>query len=200
MKKTIILLSLALVSWGAFAQHDHSKMGHATEGQSNMDSKMANKSTVQSVVKVERSNSATAIIDNYLALKDALVADNSNKAASSGKTLFDAFAKFDVSAYPKSQQKELAEIIEDASEHAEHISENKGNIDHQREHFEILSRDIKDLVIITGSDRTLYQAFCPMYDNNEGGAWLSESSDIKNPFYGNKMLKCGSVQQEISIK
>jgi hypothetical protein len=175
-------------------------MGHSTEGHSNMDSKMENKTMVQSSVNVERSKSATAIIDNYLALKDALVADNSTKAASSGEKLFDAFEKFDISAQAKSQQKELAEIIEVASEHAEHISENSGSIDHQREHFEMLSKDIRDLTLITGSDRTLYQAFCPMYNNKEGGVWLSASSEIKNPFYGNKMLKCGSVQQEITVK
>lgn len=200
MKKSMILLSLALVSWGAFAQHDHSKMGHSTEGHSNMDTKMTNKSMVQASVKVEHSQSASIIIDNYLALKDALVKEDSKNAASSGKKLFDAFAKFDISAQAKQQQKELSEIIEDASEHAEHISENSGNIGHQREHFEILSKDIKDLIIITGSDRTLYQAFCPMYNNNEGGAWLSTSKEIKNPYFGNKMLKCGSVQQEISVK
>ena len=200
MKKTIMLLSLALVSLGAFAQHDHSKMNHSTDGHSTMDSKMANKNMVQSTVKVERSQSATAIIDNYLALKDALAQDNSKNAASSGKKLFDAFAKFNLSAQAKQQQKELAEIIEDASEHAKHISENSGNIDHQREHFEILSKDIRDLTLITGSDRTLYQAFCPMYNNNEGGIWLSASKEIKNPYFGSKMLKCGSVQQEISVK
>ena len=200
MKKTMILLSLALVSWGAFAQHDHSKMNHSTDGHATMDSKMNDKNMVQSSVKVEHSQSASAIIDNYLALKDALVQDDSKNAASSGEKLFDAFSKFDISSQPKTQQKELGEIIEDASEHAEHISENSGNIDHQREHFEILSKDIRDLTLITGSDRTLYQAFCPMYNNNEGGIWLSASSEIKNPFFGNKMLKCGSVQQEISVK
>lgn len=195
MRKTMIMLCLALVSWGASAQHNHSNEGH-----SNMDSKMANKSMVQSTLKVERTKSATTIIDNYLALKDALVADNSKKSASSGKMLFDAFAKFDISAQPKSKQKELGEIIEDASEHAEHISENDGNIEHQREHFEILSTDIKDLVVITGGDRNLYQIFCPMYNNNKGGSWLSASSEIKNPFLGSKMMKCGSVTQEIVVK
>ena len=195
MKKTMIMLVLALVGWGASAQH-----GHSTEGHSNMDTKMANKSMVKSTVEVEQSKSATAIIDNYLALKDALVADNSKKAASSGKMLFDAFAKFDISAQPKSQQKELGEIIEDAREHAEHISENDGSIGHQREHFEILSTDIKDLVVITGADRNLYQIFCPMYNNKEGGSWLNASNEIKNPFFGSKMLKCGSVQQKITIK
>ena len=186
MTKSIILLTLALVSWGAFAQHDHSKM--------------TNKSKVQTSIKVEQSQSASAIIDNYLALKDALVKDDSKNAASFGKKLFDAFAKFDISAQAKQQQKELTEIIEDASEHAEHISENSKDIGHQREHFEILSKDIKDLVVITGSDRILFQSFCPMYNNNKGGAWLSNSKEIKNPYFGSKMLKCGSVQQEITMK
>ncbi len=186
MRKTIILLSLVLVSWGAFAQHDHSML--------------TTKNKVQPSVKVEHSKSASAIIDNYLALKDALVQEDSKNAASLGKKLFDDFAKFDLSVQAKQQQNELAEIIEDASEHAKHISENSKDIGHQREHFEILSKDVKDLVIITGSDRTLYQEFCPMYNNNKGGAWLSTSKDIKNPYFGSKMLKCGSVQQMISVK
>ena len=186
MRKSIILLSLAIVSWGAFAQHDHSKM--------------TSKSNVPPSIKVEHSKSASVIIDNYLSLTDALALDDSKNAAGLGKKLFDAFAKFDISAQAKQQQNELAEIIEDASEHAKHISENSKDIVHQREHFEILSKDIKDLVIITGSDRVLYQAFCPMYNNNKGGAWLSNSKEIKNPYFGSKMLKCGSVQQEIKLK
>jgi len=194
MKITMIMLCLALLSWGANAQHDHSKMDH-----SDMDSKMMDKSTVPSSITVEHSQSVTAILDNYLVLKNALVEDNSKKAASSGKMLFDAFAKFDISAQSQSQQKELGEILEDAREHAEHISENSGHIDHQREHFEVLSTDLKDLIYISGSDRTLYEIFCPMFDNNKGGKWLSESNEVKNPFFGSKMLHCGSVQQKIKI-
>lgn len=186
MKKTIILLSLALVSWGAFAQHNHSMM--------------TNKSKVEAAVKVKHSKLASAIIDNYMALKDALVQEDSKNAASFGKKLFDDFAKFDASRVAEQQKREVAEIIEDASEHAKHISENSKDIAHQREHFEFLSKDVKDLVIITGSDRTLYQAFCPMYNNNKGGAWLSASKEIKNPYFGNRMLKCGTVQQEISVR
>lgn len=186
MRKIIILLSLALISLGAFAQHDHSKM--------------TTKNKTQPSVKVAQSKSASAIIDNYLALKDALVQEDSKGAARFGKKLFDDFAKFDASGVAKQQQKEVAEIIEDASEHAKHIFENSKDIGHQREHFEILSKDVKDLVMITGSDRTLYQTFCPMYNNNKGGAWLSTSKEISNPYFGSKMMKCGSVQQEISVK
>ncbi len=177
---------MVLVSMSVIAQHDHAKMDK--------------KSTDQSSIKIEYSKVTSDIIENYLNLKNALVQDNSITAASSGKLLFDAIAKFDVSSQAEMHRKELNEIFEDASEHAEHITESKGSLDHQREHFVILSEDIKDFILIVGADRKLYNTFCPMYDGGKGGNWLSEAKEIKNPFYGSKMLKCGSVQQEFSIK
>jgi len=204
MKKIMILLYLSLVSWGASAQTDPAKMNHSKAGMpamhTNMPAGMKDKSATLPSIKVERSLSVTAIIDNYLALKDALVEDNGKKAASSGKMLLDALGKFDLSSQGASKQLELKEILDDAKENAEHISENGEKIDHQREHFEILGTDIKDLILITGSDRPLYQIFCPMYDNKKGGRWLSESKEVKNPLFGSKMLKCGNVQQEITVK
>ncbi|MCF6357278.1 MAG: DUF3347 domain-containing protein [Draconibacterium sp.] len=194
MKTTIIILFLAIVSWGAKAQHNHSNHSH-----SKMESKVSAKTT-KSSLEVKHSKSVTAILENYLALKNALVSDNSKKAAGFAKSLNESFSKFDISSQPKSQQNELSEIIENANEQAEHISENSGNIEHQREHLEVLSADIKDLIAISGSDRNLYQTYCPMYNNGEGGMWLSESSEVNNPYYGSKMLKCGSVKQEITIQ
>ena len=93
-------------------------------------------------------------------------------------------------------QKELKDIIEDATEHAEHIE--KSPIDHQREHFDVLSKDMIDLIAITGTEEKLYQDFCPMYNNNKGAQWLSATKEIKNPYYGAKMMSCGSVQKEIN--
>ena len=200
MKTTMIMLFLALVSWGASAQMDHAKMGHSGNGHSNMESKMTQKANVSPSIKVEHSLSVTAIINNYLALKDALVEDNGKKAASSGKMLLDVLGKFDLSSQPAPKQKELKDILDDAKENAEHISENGDKIDHQREHFEILSTDIRDLIVIVGADRTLYQIHCPMYNNNKGGNWLNESKEVKNPLLGKKMSKCGNVIQEITVK
>jgi len=200
MKTTMIMLCLALVSWGASAQMDHSKMDHSMKGMTEMKSKMADKPDVSPSIKVGHSLSVTAIIDYYLALKDALVEDNSRKAASSGKILLDALGKFDLSSQPAPKQKELKDILDDAKENAEHISENGDKIDHQREHFEILGGDLKDLIVITGADRTLYQIYCPTYNNKKGGKWLSETKEVKNPLLGSKMSKCGNVIQEISVK
>lgn len=135
------------------------------------------------------------IIANYLELKNALVADNTESAASSGEKLVNAFEAFEVTNYSEEEQKELNEIIENAKEQAEHIAESA--MDHQREHFEILSKDVVDLIAITGTEKTLYQDFCPMYNDGKGAIWLSEIKEIKNPYYGSKMLTCGSMQKEI---
>ena len=200
MKTIMIMLCLALVSWGANAQMDHSKMNHSKKDMANMPSKTTEKATVLPSIKIEHSLSVNTIIDNYLALKNALAEDNGKKAANSGKMLLDALVKFNLSSQPAQKQKELKDIMDDAKENAEHISENGNKIDHQREHFEILGTDLKDLIVIVGVDRTLYQIHCPMYNNNKGGNWLNESKEVKNPLLGTKMSKCGSVIQEITVK
>lgn len=135
----------------------------------------------------------TPIIDNYLQLKNALVKDNSKDAAKAGKLLYETFKGFDKSKIEKSKLKEYNEIVEDAKEHVEHISKNADNIEHQREHFEMLSTDISDLITLLGTDRTLYVDKCPMYNEGKGGKWISETKEIKNPYYGSEMMKCGSV-------
>lgn len=153
-----------------------------------------------SPLTVQKSQTTSLVIDSYLRMKNALGADNDKEAALAGKDLVTAFDHFDNSSVSEGKMTELKEIIDDARENADHISESQGNIEHQREHFEMLSTDIKDLITIAGSDRTLYQIYCPMYNNNEGGSWLSASDTIKNPFYGSKMMDCGEVQSVIAVK
>ncbi len=137
---------------------------------------------------------AETILKDYFNLKDALVGDDNDKAKMLGATLAKSLGNLDKSKYSESQQKELTDIIEDATEHAEHISES--DIKHQREHFKILSKDITDMVAITGTATKLYEQFCPMYDG--GTAWLSIKEEVRNPYYGSQMLKCGKVQREIN--
>ena len=147
-----------------------------------------------SSMKMDKMNpDAEAVLADYFMLKDALVADDTKKAAQEGTKLVASLKAFDASKYTAEEQKELPDIIEDATEHAEHIAESA--IDHQREHFKTLSKDITDMVAITGTKNTLYEQYCPMYD--KGSAWLSTNNEVRNPYYGSKMLKCGKVQKTI---
>lgn len=148
-------------------------------------------------ILIER-RTTSQIIDNYLAIKNALVQDDSKSAANFGQILSESAKIFDVSEYEGNTLVEVKEILEVIIEHGEHIS--YSDIAHQREHFEIMTTDFVDLIAIAGTDRTLHKQFCPMYDDGKGGIWLSESEEIKNPLYGSKMLTCGSVEDVLSVK
>jgi len=142
--------------------------------------------------------SAKAIIGSYLELKNALTKDNGKDAAAAGNSIVAALAKIDMKSLPKDQMKSYMDIADDLKENAEHIGANAGKIDHQREHFEMLSKDMADLVKTFGNGgQTLYKDFCPMANNGKGAFWISELKEIKNPYLGTKMPDCGSVKETI---
>ncbi|MFC0519239.1 DUF3347 domain-containing protein [Mesonia maritima] len=196
LKKTIGILTMTLVTLTAMSCKDGKKEGAAEPMSNEMHQEDGNNQDGSKQMANAGSNASDAIIDNYLKIKNALVADNQEKAAEAGGNLVADFDDFDKASYSSEEQQELTDIIEDAKEHAEHISESP--MEHQREHFDILSKDIIDMIAITGTDKKLYQDFCPMYNDNKGAQWLSASKEIKNPYYGSKMMGCGEVQKEIN--
>ncbi|MEO8795939.1 MAG: DUF3347 domain-containing protein, partial [Daejeonella sp.] len=142
--------------------------------------------------------SVNLILASYLNLKDALAKDDSEMAASSAKEVETALTSFDKNSLTAEQAKVFDDIQSDAKEHAEHISSNGGNIKHQREHFESLSTDMYDLIKSTGATgKTLYVDHCPMYNNNKGANWISQTKDISNPYLGKAMPDCGVVKEEL---
>lgn len=145
-------------------------------------------------------SSVNDVVSSYLNLKNALTNDNGNEAATAAKQMGDALSKVDESALTPEQKKVYSDVKDDISEHSEHIASNGSNIAHQREHFDMLSQDMIDLVKTAGSTQTLYKDFCPMYNNKKGASWLSETKDIKNPYLGKEMPKCGEVKEEIKAK
>lgn len=144
----------------------------------------------------QKSDLITVILDSYLQLKNALVQDDNKMAAKAGEKMLTAFSNFEMSKLTGETHIKYMDIAESSKEHAEHII--KSDIGHQREHFESLTIDINDLITLLGTNKTLYQDFCPMYNNNKGAMWLSEIKEIKNPYFGSKMLKCGKVQKQIN--
>lgn len=143
------------------------------------------------------SGSFDNIVKEYLNLKNELTKDDSNAAAEKGKTLLASLNQFDTKNLDAKQQKGYAGIADDAKENAEHIGDNAGKIDHQREHFVLLSKDINDLIALIGTKQKLYQDYCPMADEGKGAIWISETEEIKNPYEGSKMLTCGTVKKEL---
>lgn len=169
--------------------HDEETAHDNSDGHHNGDNADASRDINAST---QKNAATTPIIDAYLQIKNALIADNKGDAAKGGTALLKAFSNFDMTTLTGETHDEYMEIVESAKEHAEHIV--KSPIDHQREHFESLSTDINDMITLLGTEKTLYQDYCPM----KKVTWLSETKEIKNPYYGSKMLTCGSVKKEIN--
>lgn len=148
-------------------------------------------------VDAKVTESLKPVIDGYLKLKNALAADNRKDAAAAGKTIIDALAGVNTGAMTTAQKSVYDGLVADIREHAEHTSTNASNIAHQREHFEMLSKDLYDLVKTFGGGQKLFYAHCPMAFDNKGASWVSESEEIRNPYFGDEMLECGEVKEEL---
>lgn len=137
-------------------------------------------------------NTATidAVVTDYLNLKTALVNDDSKTARNHAEQLAKRISSMDVTGYDDEKSETLAEDLETIFLQAKIIS--TADIATQRMEFKALSHSVSELIDMTGSTKTLYTQFCPMYDG--GTAWLSDSKEIRNPYYGSEMLTCGYVK------
>jgi hypothetical protein len=163
--------------------------------QSRSDTAQANTQTTNTASA--QPSSVDEVVNSYIQLKNALANDNGSDAASAGKQMSAAIANLNGASLSADQKKMYDEVKDDIKEHAEHIGDNGGKIEHQREHFDMLSKDMYDLVKVSKPSQTLYLDHCPMYNNNKGADWLSEVKEIKNPYLGKKMPDCGAVKEEI---
>jgi len=101
------------------------EMNHDGDENMDMDQNVMQNGEMMNMEGNQKTSKPTAILVNYLELKNALVADDSEKAASIGKHLYKVLGEFGRSTVAESQKQEVDEIIEDAREHAEHIAGNR---------------------------------------------------------------------------
>jgi hypothetical protein len=131
--------------------------------------------------------SMNEIADGYLKVKNSLGEDNALDAAKAGAELKKSLSAFSSAMPVNNGIDSMKELISDATEHADHISENQKNIVHQRMHFDFLSRDMYDLLKKEHSEKELYKVKCPMYNEGKGAFWISENGDNHNPYFGKRM-------------
>ncbi|MEQ8472642.1 MAG: DUF3347 domain-containing protein [Marinoscillum sp.] len=169
MKKTMIMLCLALASWGATAQHDHAAHGAQASSQK-MEPMFKDKALGSSYT-------------HYIHVKNALVVSDFQNAKSASESLVKALHNV------KGSDKVHAEAAKVAQ---------AGSPENQRKAFAALSNEMATLVRGANiSMGELYLEYCPMANSNTGGYWLSNEKEIRNPYFGDQMLKCGSVKETI---
>ncbi len=203
--KNIILSALVMAFVMVSCNQKNKQVETSNTPMMKNDSTMKMNDSTMMDMTVEKTNSATPtepspyvndIIISYINLKNKLVNDDTNGAADKAKLLLTSFNRFNTNVLDPKQKKDYLDIAESAKENAEHIGDNAGKLDHQREHFVLLSKDTNDLINLFGTKQKLYQDFCPMADEGKGAIWISETKEIKNPYLGAKMPTCGTIKKE----
>lgn len=167
----ILVVALTMMVWGVKAQHDHGAHG------------VENKKEMNQMSPMFKDQKVTDAYAQYIDLKNALVASDVMKAAEASASL--VFSLQDVKNGAKALNE--AKMVAGAK-----------NIEESRKMFAALSNEMLELIkankLTMGA---IYVEYCPMADGKAGASWLSNEAAIMNPYYGEKMMKCGSVKETI---
>ncbi len=141
---------------------------------------------------ISKATEIEVFLSNYFELKDALVGTNFALAQSKLaklKTNID-----EILANPSLVTESWNSLNKEL-----HPMFLANDIEGIRKYFKPFSQKMIELVrTIEGHEKTIYVQFCPMADNNKGAFWLSLQEEIRNPYYGDKMLICGVVKEQIN--
>jgi len=135
----------------------------------------------------------TELTNSYYGIKDALVSGDGNAASSHAEAFINSLDDVSRSNLNTSQQKTWLAQVATMKSVSEAIAKTT-DVEKQREQLNDLSvalfATLKDF---RENNREVFYQYCPM----KKAYWLSIEKDIKNPYYGNKMLTCGSVKETL---
>lgn len=134
---------------------------------------------------IAHAQNTSPILANYLKLKDALVASDVTKSTQAVAELSKS-----IEASPEFEQKnELKKQVA--------VMAKTTDLEKQRAAFADVSTTIWETAKSQKwNNQELFYQYCPMKKTY----WLSTESAIKNPYYGSKMLACGSVKETLPAK
>lgn len=137
------------------------------------------------------------VFDSYVGVKDALVASDADKVKSEAAAAKELLAKVDMKLRSGTAHNDWMNFVQPIEKSLTEI-ETASDIEEQRKSFSTLSDNMYTIVKAfgLGGKEALYE-YCPMAFNNEGGYWLSDNEQIRNAYFGDKMLKCGEVKERL---
>jgi hypothetical protein len=127
---------------------------------------------------------ATAkLYNHYIAIKTALVQTDAEAAQVQAKKLI--------------AELENTEFNIEIATAARNISTST-NVNEQREAFSELTKSMGPVLEGALNSGEIYKQYCPMAFEGKGDFWFSNSKAIRNPYFGDKMLKCGRIESTIN--
>ena len=132
----------------------------------------------------------------YLELKEVLVASDLPSAQRAAGQLSAAIGGADMAAMGGAHDTWMT-TAPSVGAAAQQI-ETANSIEAAREAFSALTPPMVAAIKELGDGgRELFVQHCPMAFDNAGADWVSSEREIRNPYYGDAMLTCGKVTEEL---
>lgn len=185
MKPIFVMISLALLA--------------ASCGNSDQPAKTDVVATKPGKHNPEFNTSYTRLLSAYFELKDAFVkTDDSavNKASVLLTAALDSMKWGDLKDDTLAM-KAIGSVFNSIHADAASIAR-ETDIEEKRRTFSTISENLYQLTQATRFDQqVVYHQYCPMAFNDAGAYWLSNSTEVLNPYFGDKMLHCGEVTDSL---
>lgn len=140
----------------------------------------------------------SAVFTAYVDLQKALVASNPESVQQEAAETATALNNVDISLVSGLAQNDWKSYQQDMASSLQSIGASD-DLEAQRESFRTLSDALYKSAKAFGLDgKEAYHTYCPMAFNNEGASWLSDQKEVRNPYFGDKMLKCGVVKEKLN--
>lgn len=173
--KRVLLITTAISLLFAISCKENNK----NENSSNNEKKTELQS--EQIAAISFSNEMTGkIFEDYQKLRTALVNSNSEEVQTAAGNLAEDFLE------ERDNMKLTALAMAEAND-----------LEKQRHLFSKFTEKVELLLEESISKGTIYKQFCPMAFKGKGGYWISNVEEIRNPYYGDKMLNCGKVVAQI---
>lgn len=137
-----------------------------------------------------------SVFDKYISMKDGLTEDNADVAQANAKKMLTELKNVDMKLLKDKAHMHWMTLEKGIKDNAQMLSASS-DLEKQRKYFKALSGSLVKAVKAFGINQKVYSQFCPMADDNKGAYWLSTEEQIRNPYFGAKMSKCGEVKEEI---
>lgn len=141
------------------------------------------------------------LLSDYFQLKDNFIVESDTMISFYSRALIK-----DADSLNVDDMKADSAVTETAKMNAESISaELQGlieekTLENKRKSFYTMSEQLYELIKAVQYNKTVvYQLHCPMAFDGDGANWLSNSTEIKNPYIPKKMINCGSVQDTLDF-
>ena len=138
----------------------------------------------------EVTKASDPILAGYMAIKNAMVADDSLSVSSQIETLYTSIQE------RINNSKQSADNAIYAKMESLALEMKSQNFEQQRMSLIDLTAALLDWNKSNPSAEKIYLQYCPMYQG--GNYWLSMNEQVLNPYYGSKMLRCGVVEKVLN--